>query len=53
MYILMTQASTDLKLRAVLHYLTYQNYTETSNIFGVSRRSLGRWVIRYLETGTV
>ena len=45
--------SDDLKLRAVFHYIEFQNYSETSRIFICSRRSLGRWVERYLETGTV
>ena len=37
--------SDDLKLRAVYHYLEYENYNETSRIFVCSRRSCSKLLI--------
>jgi transposase len=42
-----TQASSDLKVKAVKHYHKVNNYAEVCKIFECSERSLKRWVERY------
>jgi transposase-like protein len=42
-----TQASSDLKLKAIKHYHKVNNYAEVCKIFECSERSLKRWVERY------
>lgn len=47
------QHSDDYKLIAVKYYLEIENYVQTCKIFKCSRRSLRRWVKRYINTGLV
>jgi transposase len=49
----MHHLSTDLKLRAIQHYLQNHNYVETSELFQVPRTTLMRWVQRYQTDNTV
>lgn len=48
-----TQASSDLKLKAVKYYNKIKNYVKTCEIFECSERSLKRWVERYNNTGDI
>lgn len=49
----MRHLSTDLKLRAVQHYLQNHNYVETADLFQVPRSTLQRWVLRYQTEKTI
>lgn len=49
----MPHVSSDLKIRAVRHYLRHKNATETSVLFDVPRTSVIRWVQRFRESGSV
>jgi transposase len=42
-----TQASSDLKLKAVKYYYKVNNYSKVCDIFECSERSLKRWIERY------
>jgi transposase-like protein len=42
-----SQASIDLKMKAVKYYYKINNYSEVCRIFECSERSLKRWIDRY------
>jgi transposase len=48
-----TQASSDLKLKAVKYYYKVNNYSKVCDIFECSERSLKRWIERYEKYNTV
>ena len=48
-----TQASSDLKLKAVKYYYKVNNYSKVCDIFECSERSLKRWIERYEKYDTV
>ena len=48
-----TQASSDLKLKAVKYYYKVNNYSKVCEIFECSERSLKRWIERYEKYNTV
>lgn len=49
----MRHLSSDLKLRAVQHYLQNENYVETSDLFRIPKTTLMRWTERFQETNTI
>lgn len=50
---MVSQSSSDLKLKAVKYYKKLKNYVKVCKIFECSERSLKRWIERYDETGSV
>ena len=48
-----TQASSDLKLKAIKYYYKVNNYSKVCDIFECSERSLKRWIERYEKYDTV
>lgn len=42
-----SQASSDLKMKAVKYYYKINNYSEVCRVFECSERSLKRWIYRY------